>query len=64
MMDEKVIIYTCTLWLQLLDELFEKAELACSWACLAPDVLTKLLIPSAVWRASKVLTSAAYGNHN
>lgn len=40
--------------LQLLDELFEKPELDIFWAPLAPEVISKILVPCAVWRRSKV----------
>jgi len=39
---------------QLLNELFEEQELESSWAPLAQDVLSKLLIPCAVGPVSKV----------
>lgn len=45
------------IWLhvqQLLDDLFEKPELGDSWLPLASSIIGELLIPCAVWRASKV----------
>ncbi|CAK9207157.1 unnamed protein product [Sphagnum troendelagicum] len=44
-------------FLQLLDDLFEKPELGDSWSPLASSIIGELLIPCAVWRASK--TAAA-----
>jgi hypothetical protein len=49
--------FSQVIWLhvqQLLDDLFEKPELGDSWLPLASSIIGELLIPCAVWRASKV----------